>query len=271
MRENQKLTELIKVLKKMESAVLAFSGGADSAFLLKALRMSGTRTLAVTRSSEIIPVYEISSAKEIAEETGIEHRVLETQELADEEFISNSPERCFFCKAILFKRLTDVALSEGYRFILDGSNRDDTFEFRPGRRAASAYNVRAPLIEAGFSKTDVRGCSRELGLQTWDKPSSPCLATRIPYGQKITRGALRRIALSEDFLRSLGFRQIRVRDHGRIARIEIGEDEIASVLGDDKRKIISEALKSLGYDFISLDLEGYQSGSMDRILTDSRS
>jgi uncharacterized protein len=265
MTENNKLDELINILKKMESAVLAFSGGADSTFLLKALQMSGIRTLAVTRSSEIIPEHEIPAAKEIAEETGIEHRVLETEELSAEEFISNSPERCCFCKAMLFKRLTDIALSEGYRVILDGSNKDDTFEFRPGRKAASAYNVRSPLLEAAFSKADVRGFSRVLGLPTWDKPSSPCLATRIPYGRRITKESLKRVARSEDFLKSLGFRQLRVRDHGRIARIELGEDEIASVLGDEKRKTIAEALKSFGYDFISLDLEGYQSGSMDRI------
>jgi uncharacterized protein len=235
------------------------------------MQISGIRSLAVTASSEIIPGYEISAAKDIAKEIGVEHRILKTEELSSEEFVSNSPERCFFCKAMLFKSLTDIALSEGYRFILDGSNMDDTFDYRPGQRAASEYKVRCPLIEAGFSKIDVREFSRILGLPTWDKPSSPCLATRMPYGQRITKDALKRVARSEDFLRTLGFRQIRVRDHGCIARIEIGENEIDLILGPKKRKLISETLRSLGYDFISLDLEGYQSGSMNRILTGSRS
>lgn len=269
MIENNKLTNLVNILKKMGSAVLAFSGGADSAFLLKAMEISGIRTLAVTGSSEIISDSEIAAAKEIAKDIGVKHRVLKTEELSMEEFVSNSPERCFFCKAMLFKKLSDIALSEGYGFILDGSNVDDTLDFRPGQKAASAYNVRRPLIEAQFSKIDVREFSKILGLPTWDKPSTPCLATRIPYGQRITIEALKRIARSEDFLRSLGFRQIRVRDHGCVARIEIGEDELDSVLGAKKRKMISETLKSFGYDFICLDLEGYRSGSMNRILRGS--
>ncbi len=269
MIENNKLTNLVNILKKMGSAVLAFSGGADSAFLLKAMEISGIRTLAVTGSSEIISDSEIAAAKEIAKDIGVKHRVLKTEELSMEEFVSNSPERCFFCKAMLFKKLSDIALSEGYGFILDGSNVDDTLDFRPGQKAASAYNVRRPLIEAQFSKIDVREFSKILGLPTWDKPSTPCLATRIPYGQRITIEALKRIARSEDFLRSLGFRQIRVRDHGCVARIEIGEDKLDSVLGAKKRKMISETLKSFGYDFICLDLEGYRSGSMNRILRGS--
>jgi pyridinium-3,5-biscarboxylic acid mononucleotide sulfurtransferase len=267
--ENNKLTNLINILKKMESAVLAFSGGADSAFLLKAMEISGIRTLAVTGSSEIISGSEIAAAQEMAKDIGVEHRVLKTEELSMEEFVSNSPERCFFCKAMLFKKLADIALSEGYGFILDGSNMDDTFDFRPGQKAASEYNVRRPLVEAGFSKIDVREFSKILGLPTWDKPSTPCLATRIPYGQRITIETLKRVARSEDFLRSLGFRQIRVRDHGCVARIEIGVDELDSVLGAEKRKMISETLKSFGYDFICLDLEGYRSGSMNRILRGS--
>lgn len=269
MIENNKLTNLINILKKMGSAVLAFSGGADSAFLLKAMEISGIRTLAVTGSSEIVSGSEIAAAKEMAKDIGVEHRVLKTEELSMEEFVSNSPERCFFCKAMLFKKLTGIALSEGYGFILDGSNVDDTLDFRPGQKAASEYNVRRPLVEAGFSKVDVREFSKMLGLPTWDKPSTPCLATRIPYGQRITIEALKRVAHSEDFLRSLGFRQIRVRDHGCVARIEIGEDELDSVLGAEKRKMISETLKSFGYDFICLDLEGYRSGSMNRVLRGS--
>jgi uncharacterized protein len=254
----------------MQSALLAFSGGVDSTFLLKALQMSGIETLAVTSSSEIIPSYEVSSAECIAKELGIKHRILETEKLLTREFVNNSAERCFFCKTALFRSLTEISLSKGYRFILDGSNRDDLMDFRPGQKALSAFDVRSPLIEAGFTKGEIRECSRQLGLPTWDRPSSPCLATRIPYGRRITKEALKRIELSEGFLRSLGFRQIRVRDHGSVARIELGEGEIELALGPERRKVISETFKSLGYEFVSLDLDGYKSGSMNRILNGGR-
>jgi pyridinium-3,5-biscarboxylic acid mononucleotide sulfurtransferase len=265
-----KLTNLIEILKDMQSALLAFSGGADSTFLLKALQLSGIKALAVTASSEIIPYPEVSAAEKIAKEAGVEHKVLEIGPFS-EDFLNNTPERCFFCKTELFKNLTNIAGAEGLRFVLDGSNRDDLMDYRPGQRAASEYQVRSPLIEAGLSKSEVRDLSRQLGLSTWDKPSSPCLATRIPYGRRITSEALKRIECAEDFLRSLGFQYVRVRDHGDVARIEIGEDEIEQVLGHGKRKIISETLRSLGYKFLSLDLEGYQSGSMNRILDDNES
>jgi pyridinium-3,5-biscarboxylic acid mononucleotide sulfurtransferase len=265
-----KLTNLIEILKDMQSALLAFSGGADSTFLLKALQISGIKALAVTASSEIIPFHEVLAAEKIAKEAGVEHKVLRIGAFA-EDFLKNTPERCFFCKAGLFKNLTETALSEGLRFVLDASNSDDLMDYRPGQRAASEYHVRSPLIEAGLSKSEVRELSRQLDLSTWDKPSSPCLATRIPYGRRITSKALKRIECAEDFLRSLGFQYVRVRDHGHVARIEIGEDEIEQVLRPGKRKIISETLRSLGYKFISLDLEGYKSGNMNRILDDNES
>jgi len=264
---DDKLKNLINIVKDMNSALLAFSGGVDSTFLLKAMQIAGTRSLAVTASSEIIPRREVSAAREIAKELGMEHKVLRMAPFT-EEFLNNSPERCFFCKAELFKTLGDIARSEGLRFVLDGSNSDDPMDFRPGQKAASAYNVRSPLIEAGLSKGELRELSRQLGLRVWDKPSSPCLATRIPYGRRITSEALKRIELSEDFLLSLGFRRIRVRDHGGVGRLEIGEDEIDLILRPERRKIISEALRSLGYKFIALDLEGYRSGSMNHFLDD---
>lgn len=253
----------------MKSAVLAFSGGVDSTLLLKAAQMAGIRSLAVTASSEIIPLREISAAKDIAKELGARHRVLEMGPLT-EDFLSNTPGRCFSCKTELFKNLANIAHLEEYEFVIDGSNREDLLDYRPGRKAASEYRVRSPLAEAGLSKNVIRKLSRDLGLQTWDRPSSPCLATRIPYGSRITIEALKRIEHSEDFLRSLGFRQVRVRDHGPVARIEIGDDEINLILELKKRKKISTKLRSLGYKFISLDLEGYRSGSMNRLLGDKR-
>ena len=265
--ENNKLTKVIDILKAMQSALLAYSGGVDSTFLLKAIRMAGIKSLAVTASSEIIPFPEVSAAQEIAKGLGVRHKVLERGAFT-EDFLSNTPERCFFCKSELFNNLTDIALSEGLRFVLDGSNRDDLMDCRPGQKAVSKYHVRSPLVEAGFSKSEIREFSRQLGLPTWNKPSSSCLATRIPYGRRITSETLKRIERSEDFIRSLGFHQIRVRDHGYVARIEIGEDEIALILKPERRKSISETLRSLGYKYISLDLEGYKSGSMNRILDD---
>jgi uncharacterized protein len=268
--EDIKFINLLKSLKEMESALLAHSGGADSSFLLKAMQMSGINSLAVTAVSEIIPHNDALMAAQIAEELGMQHRVLRTEPLYIEDFVINTPERCFFCKDDLFSKLKAVASGEGYSFLLDGTNTDDMSDRRPGRKAAMKNGVRSPLAEAGFSKREIRERSRQLGLPTWDRPSSSCLATRIPYGQRITRESLERVERSEDFLRSLGFRKIRVRNHRDIARIEVGLEEIDLMLNREKRAIISGTLKSFGYRFVSLDLEGYRSGSMDEILNSGR-
>jgi uncharacterized protein len=252
-----KLENLITILKDMESALLAYSGGVDSTFLLKAMELSHIRTLAVTAFSDITPYADFVFALQTVEEFGIDHMVIETDELLNEEFVKNSPDRCFVCKDKRFKHLTDIALPKGYTFVLDGSNVDDTMDFRPGSKAAEKHNVRSPLIESGFTKQDIRECSKHLGLSTWNKPSSPCLATRFPFGQRITRDSLKRVERAEDFLKSLGFNTIRVRDHGGVARIEVAADKIQLLLVPQTRNTISEHLKKLGYTFISLDLDGY--------------
>jgi len=259
-----KLDALIHNLKDMESAVLAFSGGADSTFLLKALQLSGIKSLAITAVSETLPGNDLLNANKMAAELGIEHRLIATTELEREEFVSNSPERCFFCKDERFAKMKEISLAEGYNVVLDGTNHDDLADYRPGRQAAKKHLVRSPLLEAGFSKEEIRMLSRELGLPTWDRPSSPCLATRIPYGRRITKDALLRIERAENFLRSLGFHTVRVRDHDAVARIEIRGNEIALLLVPEKRVLISERLKSYGYTFIALDIDGFQSGSMNR-------
>ena len=261
-----KLDILIRNLKSLGSALLAFSGGADSTFLLKAMQLSGIRSLAVTATSETMSGNDLRNAKKMAKELGIEHRIIKTSELAREEFVSNTPERCFFCKDERFERMKEIALAGGYDFLLDGANHDDLSDYRPGREAAKKHLVRSPLTEAGFSKKEIREFSRELSLPTWDRPSSPCLATRIPYGQRITKDALLRIERAEKFLRSLGFHEVRVRDHNGVARIEIGENEIDRFLLSGKRALVSQRLKSFGYPFVSLDLDGFQSGSMNRDL-----
>jgi uncharacterized protein len=261
-----KLMNLMGILKNLESAVLAYSGGVDSTFLLKTLQISGTRALAVTAVSEKTPRQDLLTAKKMAEEIGVEHRMIKTDELVLEEFVRNTPERCFFCKDELFNKLNDIAASEGYECLLDGSNTDDTLDYRPGTKAAKKYNVRSPLIEAGISKREVKEFSKQLGLPTWNKASSPCLSSRFPYGQRITKEALQRVEKAEEFLREMGFREVRVRDHDGVARIEVGEGEIELVLNPEKRGLISEKLKSLGYRFVSIDLDGYRMGSMNRTL-----
>jgi len=266
-----KLVKLIEILRTMQSAVLAYSGGVDSTFLLKALQISGIRTLAVTAISEKTPQNDLLVAKKLAAKLGIEHRIIETDELSMEEFVSNTSGRCFFCKDELFRKLSEVAKSEGYMFLLDGSNQDDLVDYRPGLRAATKYNVRSPLVEGNLSKKEIREISRQLGLSTWDRPASPCLSSRFPYGQRITKNALRRVEKAEEFLREVGFHNVRVRDHGEVARIEVGEEEIDLALTSERRRLISARLKSLGYKFISLDLDGYITGSMNRTIAEEDS
>ena len=263
---NNKLTNLLEILQSMQSAVLAYSGGVDSTLLLKALQISGIRILAITAVSDITPRDDLLTAKKMTAELGIEHRIIETDELSIKEFVSNTPERCFFCKDKRFKQFSDMTLSEGYSYLLDGTNVDDFLDYRPGMKAAAKYHVRSPLTGAGLSKKEIRGLSRQLGLATWDKPSSPCLASRFPYGQRITKDALKRVEEAEGFLRGLGFHEVRVRDHGTVARIEVGEGEISLLLIPERRSLISEKLRFIGYRFISLDLDGYKMGSMNRML-----
>ena len=261
-----KLADLLEILKTMESAVLAYSGGVDSTFLLKALQMSGSKALAVTAVSDIVPECDVHNAKTFVENIGLDHVFIETDEMSIENFVTNPPERCFYCKDILFRKLSELSRNEGYLYVIDGSTIDDLSDYRPGRKAAREHNIRSPLIEAGLSKAEIRELSRHLNLATWNKPSSPCLATRFPYGHRITKEALQRVAKAEDFLKSLGFKTVRVRDHGHLARIEINEDSLELLLSPKIRKHVSEVLKNLGYDFISLDLEGYRSGSMNVLI-----
>jgi uncharacterized protein len=261
----EKFAEMITMIQKAGSAVLAFSGGVDSSFLLKAMKVAGIRALAVTAASETVPEREVGRASEFAKETGIEHLVINTGELSNESYASNPPDRCFFCKDELFGRLRSIAGEKQYGSIFDGSNADDLRDYRPGRRAAEVHGVRSPLAECNFSKDEIRAMSRALGLSTWDRPSSPCLASRFPYGQRITVEGLRRIERAEEYLRGFGIGEVRVRIHGDVARIEVKEEDMHLLLGDHRRRI-SETLRSLGFQFISLDLDGYRTGSMNRVL-----
>lgn len=258
-----KLNHLLNILKEIESAVIAYSGGVDSAFLLKAAALSGMRALAVTGFSPAMPEKDFLDAGEAAHLIGVSHRLIETSELEKDDFIKNPPDRCYYCKSELFGRLKGIAGSEGFKHVIDGSNLDDLDDWRPGRKAASEHGVRSPLIEAGLRKDDIRYLSRKLDLPTWNKPSSPCLSSRFPYGEPITLDALKRVESAEKFLRSFGFRELRVRHHGDTARIELREEDIPEMLKPEIRALVSGKLRSLGYKFITLDLEEFRSGRLN--------
>lgn len=260
----QKFLLLLSFLREKESGVIAFSGGVDSSFLLKAMKSADMRTLAVTAVSETVSKNDISHAIHYAADVGAEHRIIRTEELRDERFLNNPPERCFYCKVELFKRIKVIAEQENYRYVFDGSNADDLKDYRPGRKAAERYGVVSPLIENNFTKEEIRVMAKDLDLKIWNRPSSPCLSSRIPYGQRITQPALRMIEKAEEFLRKLGFHEFRVRHYGDTARIEISESDMPYILDAEKRHMITATLRSLGYDYISLDLEGYRSGNMNK-------
>lgn len=264
----QHLSSLIKILKEIDSAVLAYSGGVDSTFLLKAMKISGMRALAVTGESESVPPPDLRDAIKMAGIIGVPHRLIRTNELKNEKYFLNKPDRCFHCKDELFGVLRGIASREGYICVLDGSTVDDIDDYRPGREAAKKHGVRSPLAEAGIGKKKIRELSREFGLPVWDKPSSPCLASRIPYGMPVTEDKLRNIARAEAFLLELGLSEFRVRHHGEIARIEARARDFGKILEAGEK--ISEALRALGFKFICLDIEEFRSGSLNRVLDENK-
>jgi uncharacterized protein len=262
-----KYNQLKEMLAETGGVVVAYSGGVDSTLLLKvAVDTLGDRALAVTASSETYPAQEVEEAVCLAGELGARLRRIETSELELEEFASNPPERCFYCKTELFGKLVEIAREEGLPVVADGSNLDDTSDYRPGAKAAAALGVRSPLREAGLTKEDVRELSRELGLPTWDKPSFACLASRFPYGDRITEEALRRVGAAEQVLRGLGLRQLRVRHHGDIARIEVPLSDLPVVTSPENRARVASEFRKLGYTYVTVDLEGYRTGSMNEVL-----
>ena len=262
-----KLNCLKSSIKKMDGAVVAFSGGVDSTLLLKvAYEVLGDKVLAVTANSETYPKRELEEAKAFAQSLGIRHIVIETLELEIAGFADNPPDRCYYCKHELFSKLTEIARANGLEYVFDGSNLDDRNDHRPGMRAAKQLGVVSPLKQAEMTKDDIREISKEFGLSTWNKPSFACLSSRFPYGTKITPEKLVVIGEAEDYIRDLGFQELRVRHHDNIARIEIGKADFARILPFTDQ--ISDKLKSLGFLYVTLDLSGYKTGSMNYTLTE---
>jgi uncharacterized protein len=261
----EKLLKLRELLAGCGGAVIAYSGGVDSTFLARvAQEVLGERVLAVTACSETYPAHEQKAALETAQQLGLPHQTIYTDELANEQFAANPPERCYFCKKEMFSKLLDIARQHELACVLDGANYDDQLDFRPGMQAARELGIRSPLKEAGLTKEDIRKLSREMGLPTWDKPSYACLSSRLPYGERITREKLTMIGEAEDYLRSMGINVLRVRHHGNMARIEVNCNDFPRII-DLSGKIV-EKLKTLGYSYVSLDLQGFRSGSMNEVL-----
>lgn len=261
---DQKLNELKESLMGLESVVVAFSGGVDSAFLLKTCRdVLGERVLAVTADSPIHPAHELEDAAKLAESLRVRHLIVRTGELENPQFTANPPDRCYHCKTGLFQALQEIAVAKGVLSVVEGSNADDLEDYRPGARAADEMGVRRPLQEAGLTKAEIRAISQELGLPTWNKPSLACLASRIPYGSPITPEALASVDAAEAFIRSLGIAHVRVRHHGQTARIEVDPGDVEKLARETNRLRVVNQLRGLGYVHVTLDLAGYRTGSLN--------
>lgn len=267
MTPNDRLKELKRIIKGYRSLLVAFSGGVDSTFLLAvAADVLKDDVLAVIGESSVHPVSETRFARFMANKLGVRHMVHPTNEMNLSEFRLNTRDRCYICKKSLIKELKGIAVQMNLGYVAHGANLDDLKDFRPGFAAAEELGVVSPLIGAGFTKADIRVLSREMGLETWDKPSVPCLATRLPYGMPITEDVLRQVEAAEDILKNLGFENCRVRHHGPSARIEVNPGDFSRLLKVKARDTIVSSFKNLGYHYVALDLEGYNQGSMNRMI-----
>jgi len=266
-KAGQKEERLVEILAQLQSVVLGFSGGVDSSYLAYiANRILGKNALCVTAVSPSYPTFQRWETNEFVERFGLNHVIIESEELDNPEYRENAPNRCYFCKSELFLKLDALARERGHKVVIDGTNYDDLGDFRPGRRAAAEHSVRSPLLEAQMTKLDIRELSRQAGLPTWDKPALPCLSSRFPYGTAISAEKLSMVDRGEDILRNFGFRIFRVRFHEELVRLEFSPEELPKALNLTMVDILKKEFKELGFKYVTVDLEGYRSGALNEVL-----